>query len=156
MYWDEVDKLNWSVNVSIDCKVTGVSFLKRVLFILRFICMLQLYADRGVEGELLWGGGEEGEMAFWPVLFASVVIDCGLVLCIAIRPLVTGEQIGFVPAVVVLVMHGRGFCVVLEGATVSSAAVVGAKGACDGPGLLVSRETLFVGNGLITGMFALF
>ena len=74
MYWDEVDKLNWSVIVSIDCKNNGESFLKRVLFVLRFICMLQLYVDRGVEGELLWGGGEEGEVAFWLVLFTSVVI----------------------------------------------------------------------------------
>ena len=40
VYWDEADKLNWSVNVSIDCKVNGVSFSKRVLFILRFRCML--------------------------------------------------------------------------------------------------------------------
>ena len=95
-------------------------------------------------------------MAFWPALCASVVIDCGLVLYTAIRPLVTGVQIGVVIAVVVLVMPGRGFCVVLEGATVSSAAVVGAMGACGGRGLLIAREALVVGNGLVIGMFALF
>ena len=155
MYWDEVDKLNWSVIVSIDCKNNGESFLKRVLFVLRFICMLQLYVDRGVEGELLWGGGEEGEAAFRPVLFA-VVTGCGLVLCIAIRSLVTGEQIGFVIAVVVSVMPERGFCVVMEGVAVSSAVVVGATEACEVCGLLVAQEGLVVGGGLVTGMFALF
>ena len=68
----------------------------------------------------------------------------------------TGEQIGFVIAVVVSVMPERGFFVVMEGVAVSSAVVVGATEACEVCGLLVAQEGLVVGGGLVTGMFALF